>query len=358
MSKNWNWIAEKIQAVMDEEVALGRECGCQMVIYEKGEKVLDLVAGYTSSDKKEKVDKNHLFPIFSCGKAVLAAAALQGLDKGYYTIETPLAQLWKGFEANGKGDITVEHALSHRAGLHLLPPFDTPEEFADWDLMCRKMAEAVPETPAGKKINYHGITFAYLVGRPLELVYKRPLKEILKKEIIERCGAENDLFFGTDEDAEKRVVPIVDDEAIENRPSWCAIRMNNPLFRKVCIPSFNGCATADGLAKFYAALAGDLPHAELVKQETLAFATKGHFRNEDDILPPNAWCNFGLGLVLREDYKPGLFGHGGACGSEGYYVKGRRLAVAFVKNRTIKGHPNHIIRDRISEILELPIRHW
>ena len=45
MNEDWNKISAQLQAVMDDEVANERECGCQLVIYQHGEKVVDLCAG-------------------------------------------------------------------------------------------------------------------------------------------------------------------------------------------------------------------------------------------------------------------------------------------------------------------------
>lgn len=359
MSENWNEIARKIQFIMDEEVAMGRECGCQMVIYEKGKKVLDLVSGYTTFEQKEKINPRHLFPIFSCGKPILAAAALQGMDKGYFTKDTPVADIWKGFEVNGKGDITMEHVLSHRAGLQALPPMESEYDLADWEKMCAGIASAVPASPAGKLLVYHGTTFAFTVGRPVELAAGKSLYEIMKYDIMEKCGNEKDFYFGVDEEADKRFVPVVDDKNFTVKPSGLTKHMNDPIFRKACIPSFNGCATANGLARFYAALAGDIPGCELVKPETLKLATCRRYRDPEDPGDPDCWTRFGLGMVTWFHDDPGaMFGQGGACGSEGYYLRDRKWGVAFVKNHNIKNHPNHIVRDRIAEVLGLPIRHW
>ena len=359
MSENWKEIGNKIQKIMDEEVALKRECGCQMVIYQEGEKVLDLVSGYTSFDRKTPVNSRHLFPIFSCSKPILATAALLGLDRGYYTLDTPVAEIWKGFEANGKGDITMEHVLSHRAGLAAIPELGDFRELADWDKMCSKIAAAKPATPAGKKCEYHGTTFAFTVGKPVEIAFGKPVNNVINEEVLAKCGAGENFYFGLNEEADKRYVPVVDAEDVVYKPSWCAKHMNEPIFRTAQLPSFNSCASADGLARFYAALGGDLPGVELVKKETLDYAVSRRFRDPEDPLPPETWARFGLGMVTWFHEDPSaMFGQGGACGSEGYYLRPRKLGVAFVKNCNIKNHPNHIVRDRIAEVLNLPIRHW
>ena len=86
-------------------------------------------------------------------------------------------------------------------------------------------------------------------------------------------------------------------------------------------------------------------------------ATSSHRRDPEDPIT-DSWTRFGLGMVLWGLGPNLLLGHGGASGSEGYYFREKGLAVGFVKNLTIKNHPHHIVRDRIAEILGVPIRHW
>jgi CubicO group peptidase (beta-lactamase class C family) len=136
--------------------------------------------------------------------------------------------------------------------------------------------------------------------------------------------------------------------------------MHNPVIRHACIPSFNGCGTAAALAKFYAALAGDISGCELLDKAMLDEATLKLQRGTKSSVDENAWYQFGMGIVLGGpvDDRARLFGHGGAAGAEGLYDRKTGIALGFVKNRLLMEHPDHPVRDRISEVLALPIRHW
>lgn len=76
--------------------------------------------------------------------------------------------------------------------------------------------------------------------------------------------------------------------------------------------------------------------------------------------PEGTWEKFGLGYALcgPADNPGALFGHGGALGAEGFADRTSGIAVGFTKNKVISTHPVHPIRDRISELLGLPVRHW
>ena len=47
---------EKLQQILDEAVASGEECGCQLAVYQHGKLLCTLCAGFTTPDKKIKVD--------------------------------------------------------------------------------------------------------------------------------------------------------------------------------------------------------------------------------------------------------------------------------------------------------------
>lgn len=74
----------------------------------------------------------------------------------------------------------------------------------------------------------------------------------------------------------------------------------------------------------------------------------------------NEWDKFGLGYALCGPEAPWnrMFGHGGACGSEGFADRTTGYAVGFTKNKLNRTHPVHPVRDRISDVLEIPVRVW
>lgn len=352
-------IRRQLQSLLDNMCANGEECGCQLAIYCNGEAVVDISAGTTGTAENRKIAQDDLFPLFSCGKALLATAVLKAVEQGFFAIDTPLAEFWQEFRTPEKQQITVEHILSHRAGMYILPRVESDDQLADWELMSHLTATLPPRNLPGKKTVYHPLTFAWLAGNLLVLTKKRPLAEIIRDEILLPCGIENELFFGMTSDSDRRFVPI-DDSAMPEKPSWYAQKMHNPNLRHSCIPSFNGCGSARALARFYAALSGTLPGVELVSPETLQLAVGREWRDPEDTVPANAWQHFGLGMVLAGPaYKrTRIFGHGGAAGAEGFFDCDSGISFGFTKNRPLPSHPLHPVRNRISEILNIPVRIW
>lgn len=359
MYRNWSDITEKLQHLLHRTTATGAECGCQLSVYHKGREVVNICAGIDASAEQRKICRDSLFPVFSCGKAILTTAVLQSIRRREFTLETPVAALWPEFAAYGKSAITVEHILTHRAGLHILPRVKSNAELADWDHMCQLIADRKADAPPGTRTAYHALTFAWLAGNLLMLTENRPLDEILRERILEPCGIDREFFFGTGAEEDKRYT-FTDDSAMPQQPSWYKMMIDDPVLRSSCIPSFTACATAGALARFYAALSGDLPGVELLPPELLQLAAGKIWRNAGDTVPDTSWQHFGLGYVLcgPPDDRSSLFGHGGANGSEGFCFRAEHLAVGFTKNRPLPTHPFHPVRDEISDILSIPRRKW
>lgn len=352
MNKNWSDLRPVLQEILDSEVANGNECGCQLCIIEHGEKVIDLCAGWVDEAKETKSAPEHLFPIFSAGKPVLAALAWKLMEKGIISHDTPVGKYWKEFNTPEKAGITLEHLLSHRAGMYLLPSGNP--DLSNWESMCAQIAAMPPRNQPGEKCHYHPLTYGWLVGHTLELATGCPLPELLKKEILEPLGLIGKLYFGVDDDAKSKIVKV-DDSRMAQRPSWEAATMNDPAIQRCTIPSFNGFSSARGLAEFYAQVRG-----KAVSCETFDFATGKLFRDPADPVKENEWTRFSLGAVLRgpDNDRRMYIGHGGAAGAEAFYMPDEDIAFAFVKNRLSPRHPDHPIRDRISDALAIPRRFW
>jgi CubicO group peptidase (beta-lactamase class C family) len=350
MNKNWDTLVPTLQNILNDEVANGNEAACQLCIIDHGQVVVDIASG--SRNDNTPCSTDDLFPIFSSGKPFLAALAWVLAENNVISFTDTVGKYWKEFAAPDKAGITIEHLLSHRAGMYLLP--SGKPDLTDWEKMCAMIAAMPPRNLPGEKCHYHPLTFAWLLGHTLELATGFPLPFLMQTYILKPAGLDDSVFFGVDQKNIHRIIPV-DDSRIANPPAWEAVTMNDPAIRSCCIPSFNGIANARGLAGFYAKLSGSI-----VSKETFDFATGKLFRSPADPVKDNEWTRFALGVVLRgPDHNRRMFiGHGGAAGAEAFYMPDEKIAFAFTKNRLSPNHPNHPIRDRISHALDLPTRFW
>lgn len=355
---NDNDLVKRLQDILDSQVENGAERGCQLAVFRDGVLIADLAAGWTDPARTKKVTPDSLFPVFSCGKGLLATAFHMLRDRGLVDYGQRVAELWPEFAQNGKKKISVEHVLSHQAALSSLPEGVTLEDEANWDLMRRRMEEATPAWTPGTKTAYHAHTLAWLVGGVAEHALGGDFPTFIRDELFTPLGIENDFFFGLPPEEESRSVPI-DGSRFEKKDDF-RLRINdNAPVRRAFIPSFNGIGSARAMARHYAALTGTATGFRPLKKETIDEATALR-RGTDDPVHRDTWAKFGLGYALCGP--PGdlgsMFGHGGAAGSEGFACRKTGLAVGFTKNQLNATHPVHPTRDLISATLGIRARHW
>ena len=359
MRKDWNNLRSALQQLLDESVEAGEECGCQLAIYDGGHLVVDLAAGYYTPEHNRKVTQDSLFPIFSCGKPVVATAMHRLVMRGLVNYDTRIGDVWSEFDCNNKHDIQLWHIMTHTAGLFRNPVPDAGEEMASWEFMCAVIAKSAPLVPPGTRTRYHGLTYAWLMGETMARVAHKPFIEVMHDEVINPLGIENEFIFGTDAAADSRFV-LADSSAFPNGDDWCSNFINNPVIRHAVIPSANAVATARALARHYAALIGEVDGVRLISDKILANATVHRSVPDDPPLAQLGWTKFGLGYTLAGplDNLSYMFGQGGASGGEGFAIKDEGVAIGFTKNRTLTTPAVVPVRDRISELLEIPVRHW
>ena len=342
-----------LQNVLDEYTSSGKECGCQLAVYHNGKLLYDLASGWTDESREKAVDTETLFPIFSVGKGIMTTLIHVLHEEGLIDYDAPVTHYWKEYGKNGKEKTLVKDILSHRAGIAHLPDLEKIEDKYNWEYLCRNAEETAPILPIGGKHQYHASIYGVLTGHLAECATGRSLTELLQEKLFAPLGIEN-MFFTLPDNKYGNLAKIV------NTENQFYLAHNEKFALSGLNPSSNGTSNARSLAMLYASLIGDgLDGKRLISGKTIENATT-LCRSSDDPVLPGQWSKFGLGYALcapAEDYGR-MFGHGGACGSEGFADKKTRLAVGFTKNRALKEHPNHEIRNRISEILELPSRIW
>src|SRR5690242_13306618 len=110
-----------VQAVLDRLVAEDQERGLQVAAYLDGKLIVDAWAGIADPTTGQLVDGDTLFVVFSTTKGITATVIHLLAERGLLDYDRPVAHYWPEFAANGKGHITVRHALTHSAGIPQLP---------------------------------------------------------------------------------------------------------------------------------------------------------------------------------------------------------------------------------------------
>jgi CubicO group peptidase (beta-lactamase class C family) len=337
-----NLIQNEIQKIMDERVASGKELGLQFCAYQNGSLLVDACAGIMAQNISIPVNGQTLFPVFSTGKGIVATAAHLLAERDKLKYDMKICELWPEFAVNGKENATIRHALYHLTGIPHMPEDITQDSLADWDYVCAKTAGLTPKWTPGTKFQYHPVTFGWVVGEILRRLDGRPVSRIIEEELCKPLGIERDLFIGLPDEETYRVATLYEpgfdastigqDECVLAFMQPLAEWMNKPDTRRTCVPASNGIATANALARFYAAL---LPGG--VDGVTLLPASRIKTATEPFMQADGTFSEMAMGYNISKDGLPEStvdwnFGHGGYGGSLGSAYQGEMLAVGFTKN--------------------------
>ena len=329
--------------------AEGLERGARFTLVEAGEVVLDLWAGHADREGRRPFDERTLTTIFSTTKALAALLIARLVDQGRLAYDLPVAEVWPEFAQAGKAAVTVEQALSHQAGLCGFPEPMDPSLWLDWDAICAKLAAMAPLWAVGSASGYHPLTFGYIAGEIFRRVDGRTMGAALREDLAQPFGL--DLWIGLPDSEAARVADLQRPSALpdfgeHNEPTrvafltpWSSVGGRSQAeWRRAEIPSANGHATAQALARLMGALADDgwLEGEEILSPALIAEAARERIRGQDLVLP--FVMSWGAGFMRNETetpWGPGLrsFGHSGWGGSCAFADPERKLGGAYVMNR-------------------------
>jgi CubicO group peptidase (beta-lactamase class C family) len=324
-----------------------RELGAALVVYEAGEKVVDLYGGHLDEARVRPWSAGSLANIWSASKGVTAVAVAQLVDAGLLDYEAPVATWWPEFAQGGKEAITLDQVMSHRAGLNGFDEFTEPEDLYDWHLAAGRLARQAPLWPPGSTASYHGMTYGVLAGEIVRRASGLSPRDYLRQRIAEPLGA--DLWLGAPParlaDVADIIPPLPDQQRIELNPiaARCvanpvpnAAAANHPAWRAAELPAVNVHASADGLARLYGALAnrGRLGTATLLSEAAIAEMVRPRGAPRDEMLGARQWAA-GVALNLGGLYgeRADAFGHSGWGGSFGCADPQTRRGIAYIANR-------------------------
>ncbi|MDF3302805.1 serine hydrolase domain-containing protein [Streptomyces tropicalis] len=356
-------VAEGFEPVRDAfaaNFAARGDRGAAVAVYRDGHRVVDLWGGTRDIDGTAPWERGTAQIVRSATKGVAAAGLLLLHQRGELDLDAPVGAYWPEYKAAGKERTRVRDLLAHRAGVPVLDRPLTPEQAADPLRGAEAVAAQAPVWEPGTGHGYHAQTYSWLTGELVRRVTGRPVGAWIADEIAGPAGA--DLWVGLppgEAHRAGRVGRIADPEpagglkvrpkrsvaetyadpaSVTNR-AFAAISPlpdeNDPAYRAASLPASNGVATADGLARCYAALIGEVDGGtRLFTPETVTLARTEQSAGPDRVLVVGT--RFGLGHMLHGGASPllapGSFGHPGRGGALGFADPESGVAFGYVTN--------------------------
>jgi CubicO group peptidase (beta-lactamase class C family) len=350
---------EGVRTAFANNFEQGLDDGASVSVTVEGEPVVDLWAGTRDADGTQPWEEDTIVNVYSTTKTMAALTMLLLADRGAFALEDRVASLWPEFAAEGKGEVTIAHLLSHSAGLPGLDEPVTAADLHDHEKICSLLAAQAPWWTPGSASGYHAITQGYLLGEVVRRATGRTLGTVFREELAEPLGA--DFHIGTPAECDPRIGDLIspadslasatgaEADSIAARtfrnPATDALQSRETGWRRAEIPAANGHGNARSVARVQALLAcgGELDGRRLMSEAGARRALEVQTDGPDLVL--GMPVRFGMGYGLGGDMMPlppGACFWGGWGGSLILVDLDSRTSYAFVMNRmvsTLMGDP-------------------
>jgi CubicO group peptidase (beta-lactamase class C family) len=188
----------------------------------------------------------------SVGRPIVASALWKLIGEGRIELGTTVASVIPEFATFGKEVVTVEHVMTHTAGIPFAPlgfPKMTDREqrlqaFAKWRL----------DWEPGSQLQFHLTSAAWLIAELVERVDGRPLPDYLRQELAEPLGLGFELAVPVERQRDTVAPMVCTDGTTAEVDPWGPWFFDRPEVVAAGEPAHAVVASAADLALFYQAV--------------------------------------------------------------------------------------------------------
>jgi CubicO group peptidase (beta-lactamase class C family) len=198
---------ERLGEIITGHLAEGRYPGAQIAVARRGQLALFRTFGDARLDPaRAAAREDTLWLMYSNTKVITACAVWILAERGALRYTDRVADHVPGFEAHGKGDITIIQLLSHQAGF---PNADVPvAAWTDHDLLRRTVCDYTLEWTPGSRVVYHGRAAHWTAAVMIEALTKTDYRAFIRENITEPLGLGRELYVGLPDGEHARAVDM------------------------------------------------------------------------------------------------------------------------------------------------------
>jgi len=335
----------------------GLQPSIQLCVRRRGEVILDRAIGYASGNgpadpadaRKVLATPETPYCIFSASKAV-TAMVIHLLDQMHLLhVSDLVTEYIPEFGRHGKSRITIEHVLTHRAGIPNLPENELNlDNLADPGRLVQILCDAEPVWAPGRRLAYHAATGGFILAEIAQRVTGKNISQLLTQHIVQPLGFRW-MRYGVKSSDVKRVAssyftgpPLLPPLAALSRRALGIDFMdvpalsNDPRYLRAVVPAGNVVATANELGRFFQLLLneGELDGVRIFEPRTIRRATSEQSYLEFD-LTLAVPIRYSMGFMLGGFYffgpdTPRAFGHLGFINILGWADPDRQVSAALM----------------------------
>ncbi len=179
-----------MREVLAGSLESGEDVGASAAVMLDGEMVVDLWGGFADEAHAAPWQEDTITNVWSSTKTMMALSALMLHSRGQLDFDSPVAQYWPEFAANGKEGVLVRHLMSHTSGVS---GWAQPVEVADiydWEKSTSMFAAQTPWWEPGTASGYHALNQGHLVGEVIRRITGMKLGEFFRTQVAEVVGAD------------------------------------------------------------------------------------------------------------------------------------------------------------------------
>jgi CubicO group peptidase (beta-lactamase class C family) len=335
---------DRLQELITGHLAEDRYPGAQIAVARAGKLALFRTFGDARVDPaRTPARDDSLWLLYSNTKLITACAIWVLAEQGTLRFTDRVAEHVPGFEANGKGDITIVQLLSHQGGF---PNADVPRAaWEDHELLRRAVSGFTLEWTPGSRVHYHSRAAHWVAAVLIEALTKTDYRAFIREQVIEPLGLGDELFVGLPDDRHERATDM-HEPAASGAGQVKRAEENNAEFRRAGTPAGGGYASARAMAAFYQMLAagGTLEGRRLLSPRMVQYVTRSVTGDRVDgymgmpmhrALGPHVRGTTesirGLGTIAS----PRTFGHGGVGSSYCWADPDSGVSFAYLTNSRV-----------------------
>ena len=295
------------------------------------------------------------FCIFSSSKAITATVVHALDERGVLHVGDKVSDYLPEFRRPRAADITLDHVLSHRAGIpHLPRDANDLDRLGDAQYMSELMSAVIeqvrPRGRAGASLAYHAVSGGFVLGEVVRRATGKDIRTVLAEEILDPLS-----FRWTNFGVAASDIPVVGlgyntgppllppaSTALARALGLPADEVtqvsNDPRFLTGIVPAGNVVTTAHELSRFMDLLraGGSLDGVRVLSPRTIRRAVAERSYHEFDKtlgIPLRHGSGYMLGAKLVSVYGPDTdeaFGHLGFTNVMAWADPRRELAVGVI----------------------------
>jgi CubicO group peptidase (beta-lactamase class C family) len=312
----------RLSSVIQGDIDAERYDGCELMIGRGGAVVYHEALGWADRAAGRRVEPRQPFVTMSTGKQFVAVLVLNRMERGDFSLNTPVADIIPEFGARGKQRITIAQMLTHTAGMPAMLPPIPPELAGNLEAVVAATCAALPECLPGTCVKYSALVAHAVLAEVVRRVEgsRRSFRQLVDEDLFVPLGMKSS-SLGVRADLASRLAPVVARDRRRGLFEPEMLEMFGALMNAESeVPAGGYVSTVPDLFRFAEMLrhGGELDGVRLLSPATVELVQV----NQTGDRPNSLWdytydfrgwepfpANLGLGFFLRgEGIHPAPFG--------------------------------------------------